>query len=53
MIESAAARPRTAVMIGSDIAVAVPKARSRMITAAPSPTASLLSVLGSESSEPT
>ena len=46
-------RPRTAVMIGSAIAVAVPKASSRMITAAASPTASLLSVDGRESFWPT
>ena len=39
-------RPRMAVMIGSAIAVAVPKASRRMITAAASPTASLLSVDG-------
>ena len=42
--ESAAISPATAVMIGRIIAVTVPKANSRMITAAASPTASLLSV---------
>ena len=39
--------------IGSAIAVTVPNANSRMITAAVSPTASLLSVLGLESCWPT
>ena len=44
MIASEATRPSTAVMIGSTIAVAVPKANSRMTTAAVRPIASLLSV---------
>ena len=39
--------------IGSTIAVAVPKAKSRMITAAASPIASLTSVSGLESCWPT
>ena len=51
--DSAHARPRTAVRMGSAIAVAVPNANSRMITAAVKPTASLLSVLGLESCWPT
>jgi hypothetical protein len=53
MIESAQARPITAEKIGSIIAVAVPKARRRMITAAVRPTASLISVEGLESAWPT
>ncbi len=53
MIESAQARPITAETIGSIIAVAVPKAKSRMITAAARPIASLISVDGLESCWPT
>ena len=53
MIESAQASPITAETIGSSIAVAVPKAKSRMITAAVSPIASLISVEGLESCWPT
>ena len=49
MIESAQARPISAEAIGSIIAVAVPKAKRRMITAAPMPIASLTSVEGLES----
>ena len=41
-----APRPRIAVRIGRPIATTVPNVSSRMITAAESPTASLLSVLG-------
>ena len=50
---SALTSPRTAVTIGSAIAVAVPKANSRMMTAAPSPIASLMWVSGFESCWPT
>jgi hypothetical protein len=39
-------------MIGSAIAVAVPNANSKMMTAAASPIASLISVLGFETSWP-
>ena len=46
MSDSEATSPRTAVRMGSTIAVAVPNANSRMITAAVRPTASLLSVVG-------
>ena len=53
MIDSAQARPRTAVRMGSAIAVTVPNVKSRMITAAVRPTASLLSVLGLDSCLPT
>ena len=53
MIESAQARPRTALTIGIAIAVTVPKASSRMITAAVRPIASLISVEGFESCWPT
>ena len=42
-------RPSTAVTIGNAIAVTVPNANSRMITAAARPIASLLSVLVSDS----
>ena len=52
MSDSAAARPRIAVTIGSAIAVAVPNAKSRMITAAARPTASLISVVGLETAWP-
>jgi hypothetical protein len=51
-IDRAATRPSTAVMIGSAIAVAVPSANSRMITAAASPITSLVSVSGLETSWP-
>ena len=44
MSASDATRPRTALTIGSSIAVAVPNANRRITTAAVSPTASLLSV---------
>ncbi len=53
MIESAQARPMTAERIGSIIAVAVPKAKRRMITAATRPTTSANSVAGFESCWPT
>ena len=53
MIESAQTRPMTAETIGSIIAVAVPKAKRRMITAAARPIASLVSVAGFESCCPT
>ena len=53
MIESAQARPMIAETIGSTIAVAVPKAKSRMITAAAMPIASLTPVSGLESCWPT
>ena len=53
MIESAQASPIRAETIGSIIAVAVPKAKSRMITAAVRPIASLTSVEGLESCWPT
>ena len=52
MIERTHMRPRIAVAIGRNIAVAVPKAKSRMITAAPIPTNSLLWVLGLETALP-
>ena len=51
-IASVLTRPRIAVTIGSAIAVTVPKANSRMITAAASPIASLLSVLVCDSASP-
>ena len=44
MVESVVTSPSTAVAIGRNIAVAVPNANRRMITAAASPIASLLSV---------
>ena len=53
MIESAQARPISAETIGSIIAVAVPKAKSRMITAATRPITSDFSVDGLESWLPT
>jgi hypothetical protein len=53
MIESAQASPITAEAIGIAIAVAVPNASRRMITAALSPIASLISVDGFESAWPT
>ena len=53
MIESAQASPISAETIGSIIAVAVPKAKSRMITAATRPTTSDFSVDGLESWLPT
>jgi len=53
MTESAEARPTTAERIGRLIAVAVPKASRRMITAAVRPMTSLSSVEGCESCEPT
>ena len=53
MIESAQASPMIAETIGSIIAVAVPKAKSRMITAAISPISSDFSVDGLESWLPT
>jgi hypothetical protein len=46
------ARPRIAVTIGRPIATTVPKAKSRMITAAAIPTASLDRVLGLETASP-
>ena len=52
MSASVATRPSTALTIGSSIAVTVPNANSRMITAAVSPTASLLSVSGFETAWP-
>ena len=53
MIESVQARPISAETIGSIIAVAVPKAKSRMITAAIRPISSEISVDGLESWLPT
>ena len=53
MIESEKARPMIAETIGSIIAVAVPKAKSRMMIAAAIPIASLTSVSGLESCWPT
>ena len=44
--------PSTAETIGIPIATRVPKVKARMIIAAVRPTTSLLSVSGSESSEP-
>ncbi len=52
MSASVATRPSTAVTIGSTIAVTVPNANSRMITAAVSPITSLLSVSGFETAWP-
>ena len=49
---SVATSPSTAVTIGSNIAVAVPKANSRITTAAVRPTASLLSVSALETAWP-
>jgi hypothetical protein len=49
---SVAISPSTALTIGSSIAVTVPNANSRMITAAVSPTTSLLSVSGFETACP-
>ena len=51
--DSAIANPITAVPIGSAIAVAVPKANSRITTAAAIPITSLLSVAGLDSFWPT
>ena len=53
MIDSVQARPISAPTIGSIIAVAVPKANSRMITAAIRPISSEFSVDGLESWLPT
>ncbi len=53
MIESEQARPRIAEKIGSTIAVAVPKAKSRITIAAAMPIASLAPVSGLESAWPT
>jgi len=53
MIESEQARPSIAERIGIAIAVAVPKAKSRMTIAAAIPIASLCSVAGLESCCPT
>ena len=53
MIDSAQASPRIAEKIGIAIAVAVPKASSRITTAAVRPIASLISVDGLESCWPT
>ena len=53
MIESEQARPRIAETIGITIAVAVPKAKSRMTIAAAMPIASLAPVSGLESCWPT
>ncbi len=50
---SVVSRPRMAVMIGSNIAVTVPNAITRITTAAAMPIASLLSVDGRESFWPT
>jgi hypothetical protein len=49
---SEATSPSTALTIGSIMAVAVPKANSRMTTAAASPIASLLSVSDFETAWP-
>ena len=46
-------RPTTAETIGMLMATSVPKVKARMIIAARSPTTSLLSVAGSDSSLPT
>ncbi len=53
MIESEIARPTIAEPIGMIIAVAVPKAKSRMTIAAAIPIASLTPVSGFESCWPT
>jgi hypothetical protein len=53
MIESAQSSPNTAVTIGSAIAVAVPNANRRMIIAAASPIASLVSVFAFDTCCPT
>ena len=52
MIARALIRPSTAEMIGRNIAVAVPNANSRMITAAVRPTTSLLWVSGLDTAWP-
>ena len=52
MIERPTNRPKTAERIGIPIATRVPKVSARMIIAAVSPTTSLDSVSGSESSVP-
>ncbi len=52
MIDSVLISPRTAVMIGIAIAVAVPNASSKITTAAASPIATLLPVLGLDSCWP-
>ena len=53
MADSEITSPRTAVTMGSAIAVAVPKANSRITTAAVRPTTSLDSVAGLDTALPT